>query len=80
MKKSKKKEMIAPIVITILMFLYYALYFLVLYSLCSELPNPILWKIFFAIIPLISGFFLIKVCVERIKEIREGEEDDIGEY
>lgn len=59
MKKSKKKEMIAPIVITILMFLYYALYFLVLYSLCSELPNPILWKIFFAIIPLISGFFLM---------------------
>lgn len=80
MKKSKIKQMVAPIVITVLMLLYYVLYFLVLYSLCAELPNSILWKIFFAIIPLISGFFLIKVCIERIKEIRKGEEDDISKY
>ena len=32
------------------------------------------------IIPLIFSAVMLKVCIERIKEIKEGEEDDISKY
>ena len=69
------KKMIAPIVITVIVVLYYLLYFgVLLYFL------PLILKIIFGIIPLLLGGVMIYVCVERIREIKGGEEDDLSKY
>ncbi|MCR4749352.1 MAG: hypothetical protein K5877_06015 [Lachnospiraceae bacterium] len=69
------KKMIAPIVITVIVVLYYLLYFgVLLYFL------PLILKILFGIIPLLLGGVMIYVCVERIREIKGGEEDDLSKY
>ena len=70
-----RKKMIAPIIITILFVLYYAFYF----TIVIALPVGI-WKIFLGIIPIILAVIMIYVCVQRIKEIKEGEEDDLSKY
>ena len=69
------KKMIAPIIITILFVLYYAFYF----TIVITLPVGI-WKLFLGIIPVILAVLMIYVCVQRIKEIKEGEEDDLSKY
>ena len=71
MKKSKK--MIAPILISVIIILYYVLYFGILMALLGGI-----WKYVLGIVPLLFGSVMIKVCVERIKEIKEGEEDDLS--
>ena len=73
MKKSKK--MIAPILISVIIILYYVLYFGILMALLGGI-----WKYVLGIVPLLFGCVMIKVCVERIKEIKEGEEDDLSKY
>lgn len=73
MKKSKK--MIAPILISVIIILYYVLYFGILIALLGGI-----WKYVLGIVPLLFGCVMIKVCVERIKEIKEGEEDDPSKY
>ena len=70
-----KKKMTAPIIVTILMVLYYAVYFGFLLSLLSGV-----WKYVFGIFPLAFSAVMIKVCIERIREIRKGEEDDLSQY
>ena len=73
----KHKKMIAPIVITVLVVIYYvglAAVFLAIGAL-PLIPSLILW-----IAPLGVAGAMIYVCVERIKEIRKGEEDDLSEY
>ena len=70
-----KKKMIAPIVISVFMILYYIVYFGLLISLLGGI-----WKWLLGIIPLIFAGVTIKVCIERINEIRKGEEDDISKY
>jgi len=72
---SHKQKMVAPIVITVLLILYYVVYFGFLISLLDGI-----WKWAFGIIPLVFSLLLVKVCIERIKEIRKGEEDDISKY
>lgn len=70
-----KKKMIAPIVITILMILYYIAYFGFLISFLSGA-----WKYILGIVPLVLSGITIYVCIERINEIKKGEEDDISKY
>ena len=70
-----KKKMIAPIVISIIVVVYYVFYFGLLITLLDGI-----WKYLLGIIPLVLSAVMIKVCVERIKEIKKGEEDDIGKY
>ena len=70
-----RKKMIAPIIITILIVLYYVFYF----TIVIALPVGI-WKFFLGIIPVVLAAIMIYVCVQRIKEIREGEEDDLSKY
>lgn len=41
--------------------------------------NKILTVIFF-VVPIFIGVMMIKVCIERIKEIKGGEEDDLSKY
>lgn len=72
-----KKKMIAPIVITSLILLYYIGFVYV----CVFLDGiPLLAKILGGVIPLLLAGVSIYVLVERIKEIRSGEEDDLSKY
>ena len=70
-----KKKMTAPIVITIIMTLYYVIYFGFLIILIDGI-----WKYALGIIPIIFSIIMVKVCIERINEIKKGEEDDISKY
>jgi len=73
--KSHGKKMIAPMVVTVIIILYYIVYFGLLLSLLDGI-----WKIILGIIPLALSIATVKVCIERIKEIRKGEEDDLSQY
>ncbi len=70
-----KKKILAPIIVTIIMVLYYVVYFGFLISLLDNV-----WKYALGIIPLIFSGVMVKVCIERINEIKKGEEDDISKY
>ena len=72
---SNKKKMVAPIVVTVLMIAYYIIYFGFLITLVSGI-----WKYALGIIPLVFSIVMIKVCIERIKEIKKGEENDLSQY
>ena len=67
--------MIAPIVISVIIILYYVVYFGILIALLYGV-----WKWLLGIIPLALSAVMIKVCIERIKEIKKGEEDDLSKY
>ena len=73
--KNKKKQFIAPILVTVLMVLYYVVYFGFLITLLDGI-----WKYALGIIPLAFSIVMIKVCIERINEIKKGEEDDLSQY
>ena len=70
-----KRKMIAPIIITAILVLYYIAYFGFLISLIDGI-----WKWLLVIIPLAFTAVLLKVCIERINEIKKGEEDDLSKY
>ena len=70
-----RKKLIAPIIVTIILVLYYIVYFAFIISLL-----PGLWKYVLGIIPLIFSIVMVYVCIERINEIKKGEEDDISKY
>ena len=70
-----RKKMIAPIVVSVIMILYYVVYFGFLITLL-----PGVWKYVLGIIPFVFSVLILKVCIERINEIRKGEEDDISKY
>jgi len=70
-----RKKMVAPIIITIIVVLYYVFYFAILITLLEGI-----WKYLLGIIPMLLSLLMIKVCIERIKEIKKGEEDDISKY
>ena len=66
--KSHKSKMTAPIVVTVIMVLYYVLYFGLLIALL-----PGFWKYLLGIFPIAFGALTIKVCIERINEIKKGD-------
>jgi hypothetical protein len=70
-----KKKMVAPILITILVVLYYVLYFGFIISYLDGIL-----KFLLGIIPLVLSAVMIYVCVQRINEIKGGEEDDLSQY
>ena len=67
--------MTAPIVISVIIILYYVVYFGILITLLEGI-----WKYILGIIPLVLSIVMVKVCIERINEIKKGEEDDISKY
>ena len=73
--KEQRKKMIAPLVVSVLMILYYVVYFGFVISLLEGV-----WKWVFAVLPLIFSILTVKVCIERIREIKKGEEDDLSKY
>lgn len=69
------KKMIAPIVITALTVIYYAVYFLLILSFTDG------WlRVLLGIVPIILSIIMVWVCRERIQEIKGGEEDDLSKY
>ena len=73
--KDKRKKLIAPILVTVLMVIYYVVYFGFLMSLLSGFVRYAL-----GILPLAFSAVMVKVCIERIQEIKKGEEDDLSQY
>ena len=73
--KAHAKKKIAPIVVTALMLAYFAAYALLLYKIL-----PPVWRIVLLVIPAFLGAAMICVCIQRLREIDGGEEDDIGQY
>ncbi|MBQ6930615.1 MAG: hypothetical protein IJN38_00640 [Clostridia bacterium] len=73
--KIHRRKMIAPVVISVLVILYYVVYFSFLISLLDGI-----WKYAFGIFPVVFSAVMVKVCIERINEIKKGEEDDISKY
>ncbi len=71
------RKMIAPIIITVLIVIYY-IGFILACIFIEEMP--LLVKILGTVIPMILGGVCIYVLIERIKEIRSGEEDDLSKY
>ena len=72
---SKPKKIFIPILISIIIILYFILYFGFIITLVEGV-----WKYLLAIIPLLLSIVMIKVCIERIREINKGEDDDISKY
>lgn len=75
-KKNHGKKMIAPIVIAVIISLYYIGFA----AACFLVPIPIACKLLFGIIPLVLTGVIIYVLIERIQEIRSGVEDDLSQY
>ena len=70
-----KKKIAVPIIVTVLMILYFGIYFGFLISLVSGV-----WKWLLGVMPPVLSAVMIKVCIDRIREIRKGEEDDLSQY
>lgn len=71
------KKMIAPIVIAVVMILYYtgiAVFFMAI----PVVPTVI--RILMVVIPAVLAAVMIGVLISRIKEIQGGEEDDLSQY
>ena len=66
---------IIRVCLTAIMVLYYIAYFGFLISLIDGI-----WKWLLGIIPLAFTAVMLKVCIERINEIKKGEEDDLSKY
>ena len=75
MKMQKRKGYFAPVFITLLMVAYFVAYFGFLITLV-----PTFWKVALAILPIVFCAVLIGVCIQRINEIRSGQEDDLSQY
>lgn len=72
----KGRKMIAPIIITILTVCWLLFYL----GICFLIPMPWALKVVIGFIFLALIGVSIKVLMERIKEIRSGEEDDLSKY
>jgi hypothetical protein len=71
------RKMVAPIIITVLLVLYYV----GIIALFVFEPGIFLWaKLVMVIVPLALSGVLIGACISRIKEIQGGEEDDLSKY
>lgn len=71
------KKMIAPIVISLIIVLYYV--FIIALFMC--VPGiPFMVRVFMIVIPLLLAAAMIGVLISRIKEIKGGEEDDLSKY
>ena len=72
---AENKKMVAPIVVTVIMIAYYIVYFGFLMSLLDGI-----WKYVLGIVPFVFSAVMIKVCIERLREIKKGEENDLSQY
>ena len=72
----RKKKMVAPVLITVFFLIYLIAYGIGIGTAVEWSPLMILLAI-----PLVAlGVGMVYVLKTRIKEIRSGEEDDLGNY
>ncbi|MBQ3931974.1 MAG: hypothetical protein II725_06840 [Firmicutes bacterium] len=70
------KKIAGAIAAAAVMIAYYAVFFcIIIFSNESRTA-----KILLGIIPAVLIFGLVYVCLQRIEEIKGGEEDDLGKY
>ncbi len=70
------RKMIAPVIITGIVIIYYVFFF----GLLIAALDSVWLKLLLGIIPVLAAVIMVIVCVERIKEIQGGEEDDLSQY
>lgn len=76
-KNLHRRKMLAPIIISAVLVLYYAAFALA----CTLIDGmPLFIKIIAGGVPLLIAGIVIAVLIERIREIKSGEEDDLSEY
>ena len=75
--KKQTKKLIAPIIITVLIVLYFVFYMFIGVSIAEI---PMFMKILALIIPIGLIVLSIYMLFERIGEIKGGEEDDLSKY
>ena len=75
MNNTHKKKIITTIFFTLGGIVYYLIYFGVLIYFIDGILKYVL-----GIVPTIFVALFIYVCIERIKEIQGGEEDDLSQY
>ena len=73
----KKNPYIAPIVVAVLVVLYFIFYG---YMATFIDGMPAVARVVFMAIPAVMIIVMICTLIERIKEIRKGENDDLGKY
>ena len=77
MKKEHCSKMIAPIIIAIILIVYYV----AIAAAFVLIPDiAVIVKILMIIIPLALAGVAFAVTVERVNEIRSGAEDDLSKY
>ena len=75
--KSKKKKYAGPVIAAGILLLYY----IGLIVVFLAVPGILLWvKLLLCLIPAIVCALVIYVLVQRIREIRSGETDDLDRY
>lgn len=74
------KKKIAPTIIVIVMLVYILIQAGVLLFVFNQEGLGIFWGILIALIPLGIAIALVAVYIERIKELREEEKDDLSKY
>lgn len=77
MNSNRQKKMVAPFVIAGILIVYYVAIAAVFFFL-PEIPFAV--KVIFAVVPLALAGVALAMLLERIKEIRSGEEDDLSQY
>ena len=70
------KKYLAPVLVAIFMIIYFIIYFGFIITLIESL----IFKVIIGIVPVAFAGVMIFVLVERIKEIRSGEENDLSNY
>jgi len=78
MMKAQRKKYLAPIIVTIFIALYYSIAAMIFYEY-NDLP--FIAKIVLFVVPsIIITIMMVMVLFERLKEIKKGEDDDLGKY
>ena len=75
--KTKTKKMISPVVIVALISIYY-IAIGVIFAYMNGVP--MLAKIIALVVPALLSGVAITVLIQRIKEIKKGEDDDLSKY
>jgi hypothetical protein len=75
--KTKTKKTIAPVVIVALISIYY-IAIGVIFAYMNGVP--MLAKIIALVVPALLSGVAITVLIQRIKEIKKGEDDDLSKY
>ncbi|MBR5875112.1 MAG: hypothetical protein IKY90_10320 [Oscillospiraceae bacterium] len=73
----KKNPYIAPITVAVLVVLYFIFYGYMA-TVVDDMPSVA--RVVFMAIPVVMIIVMIYTLIERIKEIRKGENDDLGKY